>query len=74
MTERAKLEIAVFCLAVTVLGLAVTVLVSIGTLSTEDDVKIAESHCIDGIVVIADGNVIGCVNGTQAAGNTWVPR
>jgi len=50
------------------------VLVSIGTLSTEDDVKIAESHCIDGIVVIADGNVIGCVNGTQAAGNTWVPR
>lgn len=67
MTERAKLEIAVFCLAV-------TVLVSIGTLATEDEVKIAESHCIDGIVVIADGNVIGCVNGTQLAGNTWIPR
>ena len=40
----------------------------------EDDVKIAESHCIDGIVVIADDNIIGCVNGTQPAGNTWVPR
>ena len=41
---------------------------------TEDDVTRAESHCIDGIVVIADDNIIGCVNGTQPAGNTWVPR
>lgn len=32
------------------------------------------SYCIDGILVVADGNVIGCVNGAQSANQMWTPE
>jgi hypothetical protein len=33
-----------------------------------------ESSCIDGVLVVADGNVIGCVNSSQSANQMWIPN
>lgn len=59
--------VVLYCLACALIAFGVFIY-------NKEEPEVISSYCIDGIVVIADDQIIGCVNGEQAAENiNWTP-